>query len=64
MRINKNLMHQVGDQTQVILRSTVNQPSRFAMLNKQDRYTNRRSKQHGIKTMRTSCVIKPAGSNI
>ena len=47
MWINKNLVHQVGDQTNVILRCTVNQPSRFAMLNKQDRYTNaRRSKQH------------------
>jgi hypothetical protein len=30
MWINKNLVHQVGDQTKVILRSTVNQPSRFA----------------------------------
>jgi hypothetical protein len=29
MRINKNLVHQVGDQTKVILRCTVNQPSRF-----------------------------------
>jgi len=40
MWINKNLVHQVGDQPKVILRGTVNQPSRFAMLNKQDRYTN------------------------
>ena len=57
-------MHQVGDQTKVILRCTVNQPSTFAMLNKQDRYTNtRRSKQHCIKPMRPSRIIKPAGSN-
>jgi len=28
MRINKNLVHQVGDQTKVILRYTANQPSR------------------------------------
>ena len=28
MSINKNLVHQVGDQTKVILRCTVNQPSR------------------------------------
>jgi hypothetical protein len=27
-----NLVHQVGDQTKFILRCTVNQPSRFAML--------------------------------
>jgi len=40
MWINKNLLDQVGDQTKVILRCTVNQPSRFAMLNKQERYTN------------------------
>jgi len=29
MWINKNLVHQVGDQTKVILRCTVNQPSRM-----------------------------------
>jgi len=32
MRINKNLVLQVGDQTKVILRCTVNQPSRFAVI--------------------------------
>ena len=32
MRINKNLVHQVGDQTKVILRCTVNQPSRYICL--------------------------------
>jgi hypothetical protein len=30
MWINKNLVHQVGDQNKVILRCTVNQPSRGA----------------------------------
>jgi len=64
MKINKNLVHQVGDQTKVILRFTVNQPSRFAMLNKQARYTNTRiSKQHCINTVRPCGIIKPAGSN-
>jgi hypothetical protein len=64
MWINKNIVHQVGDQTKVILRFTVNQPSKFAMLNKQDRYTNTsRSKQHCIKTMRPSGIIKLAGLN-
>jgi len=64
MWINKNLVHQVGDQTKGILRCTVNQPSRFAMLNKQNRYANtRRSQQYCIKTMRSSSIIKPAGSN-
>jgi hypothetical protein len=29
MCINKNFVHQVGDQTKVILRYTVNQPSRL-----------------------------------
>jgi uncharacterized Fe-S cluster-containing radical SAM superfamily protein len=29
MGINKNLVHQVGDQTKVILRCTVKQPSSF-----------------------------------
>jgi hypothetical protein len=31
MWINKNLVHQVGDQTKVMLRCTVNQPSRFGL---------------------------------
>ena len=62
MWINKNLVHQVGDQTKVILRCTVNQPSRFAILSKQDRYTNtKRSKQQCIKTVRPYGIIKSAG---
>jgi hypothetical protein len=32
MRINKNLVHQVGDQTKVTLRCTVNQLSRYKEL--------------------------------
>jgi len=32
MWINKNLVHQVGDQTKVIIRCTVNQPSRVVLI--------------------------------
>jgi len=52
--LNKNLVHQVGDQTKVILRCTVNQPSRFATLNKQDRYTNTNKQEFSASSWRSN----------
>ena len=52
--LNKNLVQKVGDQTKVILRCTVNQPSRFATLNKQDRYTNTNKQEFSASSWRSN----------